>query len=359
VIRINIFTKGLITANSSSFLIPIIKNIKILSDLNISIKFFKKLCSDTLDCDFLLLDSRLLRNGWGSNQIEETKNFLLHIKSRVNKLVFVDLSDSSSFIINDALEICDIYLKNQIYKNKENYLKPYYGRRIFSDYYHKFFKINDDSLDNKNYVKKKKNLEKIKVSWNSCFANYGYFGDVLIKIYNTVPLNFLLSFPPQKKISVKKKNIDLNCRMSTNYSKNTVSFQRRKIKEMLEKKYDFSKISKRKYYDELIRTKIIISPFGYGEINLKDFEAFLNGCILVKPDMAHLDTWPNFYIKNKTYLSFKWDFSDLLEKLENILLNYEEFIDVAMNAREFYFNCLYDFGFKEEFCLRFKRLFCD
>ena len=75
--------------------------------------------------------------------------------------------------------------------------------------------------------------------------------------------------------------------------------------------------------------------------------------------MAHLDTWPNFYIKNKTYLSFKWDFSDLLEKLENILLNYEEFIDVAMNAREFYFNCLYDFGFKEEFCLRFKRLFCD
>ena len=40
----------------------------------------------------------------------------------------------------------------------------------------------------------------------------------------------------------------------------------------------------------------MVSPFGFGEITLKDFETFLSGSVLVKPNMSHMETYPNFYI---------------------------------------------------------------
>ena len=35
--------------------------------------------------------------------------------------------------------------------------------------------------------------------------------------------------------------------------------------------------------------------------HLKDFESFMYGCLLVKR-MDHLETWPNFYEKDITYI---------------------------------------------------------
>ena len=41
------------------------------------------------------------------------------------------------------LGIIDLYIKNQVYKNKLNYMKSFYGYRIYTDYYNKEFKIKD------------------------------------------------------------------------------------------------------------------------------------------------------------------------------------------------------------------------
>ena len=49
-----------------------------------------------------------------------------------------------------------------------------------------------------------------------------------------------------------------------------------------------------------------ISPFG-GEICYREFESFLYRCVLIKPNMEHLRTWPDYYIENKTYLPMKQD----------------------------------------------------
>ena len=69
--------------------------------------------------------------------------------------------------------------------------------------------------------------------------------------------------------------------MNLEYSKKSISLKK-KVKELLKSKYSFDKISRIKYFSELSSSKVVISPFGYGEINLKDFEAFLYGCILLK-----------------------------------------------------------------------------
>lgn len=64
------------------------------------------------------------------------------------------------------------------------------------------------------------------------------------------------------------------------------------------------------YIDEIARSKLCFSPFGYGEVCWRDFEAILAGALLIKPSMDHIETNPNIYIPYETYVPVAWDYSD-------------------------------------------------
>ncbi|MCM2268744.1 MAG: glycosyltransferase [Thermoanaerobaculia bacterium] len=66
-----------------------------------------------------------------------------------------------------------------------------------------------------------------------------------------------------------------------------------------------------RYFAEMERARLAISPFGWGEVCWRDFEAILCGCLLVKPSMRHVETWPDVYRPFETYLPVRWDWSDL------------------------------------------------
>ena len=43
-------------------------------------------------------------------------------------------------------------------------------------------------------------------------------------------------------------------------------------------------------------SKISFSPFGWGELGVRDYEIILGGSLLVKPRMDHMQTWlQHFY----------------------------------------------------------------
>ena len=62
-----------------------------------------------------------------------------------------------------------------------------------------------------------------------------------------------------------------------------------------------------------------VGPFGLGEITLRDYEVIISGSTLLKPDISFLETWPNLFIENETYVPIKWDLSNLLDTVK--LLN--------------------------------------
>ena len=62
----------------------------------------------------------------------------------------------------------------------------------------------------------------------------------------------------------------------------------------------------------------VLSPFGYGEICFRDFEAVLSGALLLKPDCGHLETWPDIYGEG-TYVPLDWMASDLHFKSAEVL----------------------------------------
>ena len=98
--------------------------------------------------------------------------------------------------------------------------------------------------------------------------------------------------------------------MGISYQRNTISFQRKLIREKLFNQMPTNKLTRKTFFNELVESKICLSPFGLGEITLKDFECFLTGTLLLKPSMEHLETWPNFYIENETFVSHS-DLSDI------------------------------------------------
>ncbi len=66
-------------------------------------------------------------------------------------------------------------------------------------------------------------------------------------------------------------------------------------------------------------SKVCFSPFGYGEVCWRDYEAVACGAVLLKPDMGHIETDPDIFVPWETYVPVSWDLSDLQETLHRVL----------------------------------------
>ena len=103
--------------------------------------------------------------------------------------------------------------------------------------------------------------------------------------------------------------------------------------ELLRRKgIDSNKVTRRRYFSELQASKFAVSPFGWGEVCIRDFEAILCRSVLIKPDMGHLETWPDVYRSGETYLSFSWDLSHFDEWFEDVVLTGSDTGQVAEAA---------------------------
>ena len=96
------------------------------------------------------------------------------------------------------------------------------------------------------------------------------------------------------------------------------------------------RISKFSYFRELKRSKIVASPFGSSEINYRDFEAFICGTLLLKPDMSHTESYPDLYRPGETFVSHSWDLDDLEDVIEEVLAYYDRYVDVARAGQDLY-----------------------
>ena len=52
--------------------------------------------------------------------------------------------------------------------------------------------------------------------------------------------------------------------------------------------------------------------------------------------MEHLNTYPNIFKANETYIPVSWDLKDLPEKLEHLIDNYYEYREIAQNGQDLY-----------------------
>jgi Glycosyl transferases group 1 len=104
------------------------------------------------------------------------------------------------------------------------------------------------------------------------------------------------------------------------------------------------RIPHRTYMAELANSKLCFSPFGYGEICWRDFEAIAVGAVLIKPNMDHIECSPNIYQNGKTYIAVNWDFSDLNEKIAELISDPDRRRQIAVDAFSALHNYIRDDG---------------
>jgi hypothetical protein len=352
-IKVNIFTVK-DTLNSQALNFPLLVNRKLLKEMGIEINFFFTVTDNYPEGDTFIVNSKIFLNWWKDRK-EEIFSFFEKIRRKTNRLLWFDNTDSTGATQFAVLPYVDGYYKGQILKEKENYLKKYYGKRIYTDFYHKKYNIIDKEDNSGTVIPDEKDLHKIKVYWNSSLGDYSSYVNYL---YRLRCISNLFYFRTAEFISsFKNRKTDVSCRIGLKYIRNTIKFHRLRINEILKENFQVStdKISLKEYYSELSNSRIGISPFGAGEFAYRDFEIIINGAMLMKPDMSHLETWPNLYQEYKTYVPFKWDFSDLVDKIKEYLAT-EKYSTIAEEAQNIYHKYLYEKQGKEEFCQRFKKI---
>lgn len=93
-----------------------------------------------------------------------------------------------------------------------------------------------------------------------------------------------------------------------------------------------------RYFNMMAEGKVIVAPFGYGEIAPRDIHAAMMNSILVKPSMNHLKSEPWVYEDGITYFACKHDYSDVVDVVEYVLSDYKNLRDMSVESMIKYFN---------------------
>ncbi|MFX0138284.1 MAG: hypothetical protein ACFFDN_31880 [Candidatus Hodarchaeota archaeon] len=285
------------------------------------------------------------------NLAENLIDVVKKLRDQADYLLWFDMSDSSSRAYWPALKYFDRFFKRTLLKDLSLYRKKYYKRSIFVDYYKRNYNTGGHIISPSGHDLDPKYHKKIALSWNLALCDYRFSGKLS---------EYLCGFSRKYNLKFYKPNLNRKLLFSANFnisrSSHLVYFQREKLGKFLKKKYksndyvSIGRIQKKKYLQTQRSSKAIFSPFGWGEVCYRDIETFLAGAALIKPNMEHIETWPNLFKKNETYIPISWKIEDWDKEIPEILSNETLLLKVAKTGQNQY---------KKLFTREGRDFFCD
>lgn len=206
-----------------------------------------------------------------------------------------------------------LFLKNSLYKDRSDYKNAsIYGRTYWGKEEGFNYSINDEIDWNK--------IQLTGCNWLSTIEPHWYDWN---KFEKDIDVCAMFAYPC-------KDNIEFDQLTNPFYDRH-----RKKCIDQLKQLPSSIKVAMleegkkvpiEQYYNIMMRSKIIIAPFGYGEIAPRDLESSMLGAVLIKPDMSHIETLPNIYadVHNCPVCEFcDWEYTDINEKIESILSDFK------------------------------------
>lgn len=225
----------------------------------------------------------------------------------------------------------DLYVKRQVLADLQQYGRPTIGDTNLMDHYCRRFQLPASE---------------------QCFpVPEGFFAKLILGA-GLFTGDYLLRAFHNDNFHQQKKTIDLHARLG---GKGTdwYTAMRNEAAEACRNLHGLEirqggGINKQQYFVELAQSKMCFSPFGYGEVCWRDFEAIRAGALLLKPDMSHLRTEPDIYQDGETYVSIAWDYSDLQEKADFYAHDGQERKRIVENAQQVMRDYAKNFGFLQQ-----------
>ena len=269
---------------------------------------------------------------------DDVVNTVRQIRSSIGSRSFIYFDGDDDICIQwpETLPYLDLYVKKHIFSDKNRYLDRYVGKSNLTDYVHRNYgySFSDNIHAKETGPIAVSQLDKIIVGGNLALDS------------NIMELHRKVQSIP----AVSQRDVDVMFR--GNVPKDWLHYLRKDIEPSLTRLQDTYKViiprkrvDREEYYREMLNSKICLSPFGFGEICWRDFEAVICGCLLVKPDMSHIETTPNIFRAYETYVPVRWDYSDVYEQCSYYLKHTDERERIVAAA----FNALNTFYQNQEF----------
>lgn len=238
------------------------------------------------------------------------------------KILYLDGDDDVCVQWPALLPYVDLYVKKQVFARASEYGLPRIGKTNLTDYVARRFgtSFRSDRVPTSRGVDAAQ-IPKIALGWNVALDD---------------KIRALARRPPPSG----GKDVDVICRASVDERAWVHPLRSPVVAILRELSAEYRvltpehRVSQEEYYEEMRRARICVSPFGYGEVCWRDFEAVLCGCLLVKPDMSHLRTDPDVFVPFETYVPVRWDFADLAGILRHYLARPDERERISRRARE-------------------------
>lgn len=273
------------------------------------------------------IDAVLVMPHWGETAEDLVALFAeFFARERRPKLVMLDYYAPTCSPHFAVLPYVDLYIKRQMLRDADAYQREYSGGFVYAEFVQDTFGFD---LDGWHFgsIPDPAHLHKVVPAWNLgvCFRN-----------------RMLLRLSDRVNVPWRLRPYDVNRRVGlTNAAKKEqwYQFSRRKLLEAIEplersrRMTGIGRVGAKRYFAEMALAKLTISPFGWGEVCFRDYEAIACGSLLVKPDMGHLVTSPDIYIPHETYVPIPWDFEGAAEICEKYLSDPHESQRIVRNAR--------------------------
>ena len=273
------------------------------------------------------------------------------LRGRYRRIFFLNGNAGGGIHRPEILPYIDRFYNKAIFSDRSTYRRALYGAELFSQYYHDEFDIDDDpeiltpAID-------ATGIEKIHTHWNIGVGDFPRkrtpqrigvalsrmpFGGprLAVPVYHR---KLVVEPSPISPPSPEDALFDVNARLG-NPGYPTIAFHRQHLGQVLREASERNgwrvardRVDPRRYRIEMERSLITFSPFGWGELCFRDFEAIRAGSLLIKPDMSHLETWPDVFVPGETYVPVRWDGADLEETVARYLEDRDERERIARNA---------------------------
>ncbi|HKL86618.1 MAG TPA: glycosyltransferase [Treponemataceae bacterium] len=242
----------------------------------------------------------------------------------------------------EVLPFVDLFYSKALFKDTSLYSRDLYGKELYSDYYHTKYGITDEDNKKRAVISDPYELAKLRLSWNIGIGDYPRYpfrqraGVALSRVLSPrmARLFYLRdTFEPEQAIASNTGQFAVHARLGI-ISRPSITYQRKLILEKIADNPLFltGSVPQKQFNREAAHSKIVLSPFGWGELCLRDFEAVRCGALLLKPDMSHIETWPNVFIPEETYVPFNWDATDLISTVESLLADESKIKKIVRTA---------------------------
>lgn len=247
----------------------------------------------------------VLFQGWLEHSSAQLADIARDLRTRYPsaRLGFLDSFAPTDLRHAQALdERVDVYVKKHVLRDRSQYDRPTRGDTNLTDWFGKRYGLD---LPERHFPIPAGFWRKLLIGPTFLTADY-----LLLPLHHGTPLQ------PDSA-----RHIDLHARIG---GAGTDSWYERMRTESLEavrrlpatlRISPSGPIGRWAYLQEMRSSLMCFSPFGYGEVCYRDYEAVASGTLLIKPDMAHIETAPDLFLPEQTYVPVAWDNQDLADKV--------------------------------------------